>query len=772
MAQNYGDSSVSALIGEERVRLRPAAMLGTSGIEGARHGFTEMYGNALDERNAGYGNKFDVVYYEDGSMSIRDYGRGVPMGWNEKVQNWNWHAIYNELYAGAKYSNGQWYLRSIEPPMGWAEWKDKQAEALRRALIEEFGFDIQNIAPEGRSFFTSIGDIDVSRGTDGNVYYTRTNNASWSMVTWDMLNARLNYLASVGLNGLGAASTQYTSEFFEVKSYRDGKVKSRSFSHGKPLVNGVPFDMFRATPDEVRAIPEEVEDSDEPSGTFVHWKPDDTVFDNVDIGGDWLYNTCRDICNVASVNLHFENRQTGFIVDLEAGNMEGLLKEKSGALFADGATIHTTQDFTHGVTRVEGNEFVYVARCDAVFACTKGAAQVGCFHNSVRMNSGVQYQAIGTAIGDFLKDKGKRSGVKIEPNDYNGIFSVFVSSYSNYASFRGQTKDGVADDFIYSMIYRAIYEKLSGEYSRGSKDIVDAVDKVIEEARIRIATKEWQNIKRDAEKVKKERLSSKFTSCRAYENKEYDKAELWITEGDSAGDSVVNARDGKTQAVLPIRGKGLNVSKSSIDKVLKNKEIREIFACIGTGFDLNIRGEKTFNLEDLRFDKIIFATDADEDGYQIRVLLFLMFYRLAPKLITTGHIYIAETPRFGITLTDGKIIWCKDDAERDKMRAKYGPRIAKISRYKGLGEFNADMLRETTVLPGKRNLIQLNCDFNNMTEVDMIDALFGADKYHQRKEILSSILHINISDVFDDDALGFTDVDSEDSDEEGEEDDA
>lgn len=198
MSQVYDDSSIDQLLGAERIRKRPASMLGSSGLAGARHGFTEIYGNALDEHSAGYGNRLDVVYYKDGSISLRDYGRGVPLGWNDKdkIKNWNWHIIYNELYGGGKYETNQEALKAI---------------------------------------------------TD-----------------WDSFDpTAFNYLFSVGLNGLGAASTQYTSEFFEVKSYRDGKCTSRSFERGIPLVNGKQFDMFSATQEEIEAIPEEIVDTDE-----------------------------------------------------------------------------------------------------------------------------------------------------------------------------------------------------------------------------------------------------------------------------------------------------------------------------------------------------------------------------------------------------------------------------------------------------------------------------------------------------------------------------
>ncbi len=160
-----------------------------------------------------------------------------------------------------------------------------------------------------------------------------------------------------------------------------------------------------------------------------------------------------------------------------------------------------------------------------------------------------------------------------------------------------------------------------------------------------------------------------------------------------------------------------------------------------------------FRMEDLNCHKIIIATDADEDGYQIRVLLFLIFYFLAPRIITEGHLFIAETPRFGITLKGGKVVYALNDAERDKIIAENEGKVASISRYKGLGEVERSVLRETTVHPDTRTLIPITCDLQNETERELIDALFGADKYGQRKSILTTILGCNVADMLNDNAL-------------------
>lgn len=700
--ENYSNESISTLIGEQRVRKRPAAMLGSAGLDGARHGFKELYGNALDEASTGFGTRLDVHYYKDGSISIRDYGRGVPMGWNNnpEVRNWNWHTIYNELYGGGKYDDNQAKLAKQD----WTRFDPKD----------------------------------------------------------------YNYLYSVGLNGLGAASTQYTSEFFVVKSYRNGVCTSRSYAKGRPLVNGEPVNMFTMTPEEIKAIPEEICETNEPDGTYIRWKPDIEVFDSIDVGGDWLLNECRYISTVAGIDLTFVDDNTGKSIELKKGNIIDLLKEELGDNIVndaqDNPVIFKEHLLDHGLIRVENKPFIYVCEADIALAFTDKATPSLCFHNSVKMKDGVQYMAIEDAVMGFFKERTKGFGVKFDPRDVQDIFTVIVSTKSNYLSPRNQTKDGVDDFFVYDAIKKCISGVLNKEFLKKNATLTQVVAAIIEKAQERQAQADYERINKMNQKLTREKTPDKFISCDAYEKKRYAEAELWITEGDSAATAVTAARNRIFQAVFPIRGKSLNVLKKSIDRIMKNTEIKAIFTLLGTGMDIAVKGKpNVFDYSRLKFNKIIFATDADEDGYQIRVLLFLIFYKLAPELIRQGHIYIAETPRFKIGFTDGSYIYVKDDAERDKTIKEQGHRITKISRYKGLGEVNASDLRETTIAPATRNLIQLDCDFDNITERDLIDALFGADKYGQRKELIATMLKCDIADIED------FDLELEDDDEEEEE---
>lgn len=688
-AVSYGDDSIDQLLGAERVRRRPAAMLGSSGIDGARHSFTEIYGNALDEATSGYGDKLDVCYYADGSVSVRDYGRGVPLGWNDKLRSWNWHIIYNELYGGGKYTKNQDKLHEV---------------------------------------------------TD-----------------WSNFNERdYNYLYSVGLNGLGAAATQYTSEFFEVHSYRDGKVTKVRFEKGLPIINGKPVNVFREQVNMEELAPT-VEDTDQPNGTFVMWKPDNDVFTDTNITGKWLLETCEGITNVAHINLNFKDEQTGTEITIPAGDLSTLVKSMCGKNLhldsMDEPVIFAGEAFSHGTTKVEqASNYIWVCKLGFAMAITEGDVPNRCFHNAVKMSSGIQYEAINVAIRTFFTEIARARGIKLEYSDYANVFAVAVSSYSNYASFRSQTKDAVDNDFIYDLIVDSILKKLNFELGKGNKQLLLAIERVISEAQTRIAIKEYESqVKLAKKNTKATKEPEKFMTCRAYREKRYEDAELWIAEGDSAAGAIKQARNSDFQAIIHTQGKFLNSLKASINKILRNGIITTTMNVIGTGMDI---GEGLYDSSACRFGKIIIATDADVDGFQIRTLIFSMLFRLAPKLIEEGRLFIAETPRFEIVLTDGTREYARDDAERDKILAENAGYVSTVNRFKGLGEMNPDTLRETTVHPATRRLVPVTLDMKDKLTIDLIDAMFGMDKYHMRKQLLIEVLGADVADLIEEnDAL-------------------
>lgn len=643
----YDDNSIDRLEGAQRVRFRPAAILGSNGLDGAKHTVYEIVGNASDEQMSGYGDKIEIGYYEDGSISVRDYGRGVPLGWNDKKQEWNYYLIYEELYAGGKYGDSQEVLKDINNRDAWGT------------------FDIKDYP----------------------------------------------YLITVGLNGLGAAATQCTSEYCTVSSFRDGVKRTMKYEKGAHIL------------DELLEEP-----TDEANGTLVHWKPDPTVFTDVNIGSKWVEKLCKNLSYTADFDVIFNNK--GNIVEYKKSDISKQMKSDTGESVL-------SSNFTHEVDEVGD-----VCICFADVAIGPGGRGNEFFHNKVEIRGGVHAEAVNTAFLLFFEDRGRERGLRIKNSDYSGKLSTIVSTLSNKVSYRGQTKDSLDDLYVFRCITDTIKNKLKLEWDKGTDWLLDVVDEVIQNAENRIAVAELSKSVKEVEKaVKNNKVSDKFKSCDAYESKKYDQVEFWIFEGDSAGNSGKNARDSRYQCLMPIRGKSLNVFKANVLKILKNQEIKDIASVLGCGVDMCIDGVESFNMDKLKVGKIIIGADADIDGSHIRMLLFLIFYKLFPEILYEGLLYVADTPRFVIDLKNGERIFCLDDNELKEARLKVGEgNIREITRFKGLGELNPEELWNTTMNPETRNLVQIKIDRNDMNVYDALEAFFGKNTERRKRAILGSMM--------------------------------
>jgi DNA gyrase, B subunit len=645
--KKYDDSSINLLEGEMRIRTRPESMLGSNGLDGAKHTVIEILGNATDEHLSGYGDKLDITLFEDGSIGIRDYGRGVPMGWNEKYNKWNYYLIYEELYAGSKYDDNQEVLRSI------TDWSN---------------FDFRDYP----------------------------------------------YLITVGLNGVGAAATQGTSEFCRVESYRDGVMTAMDYETGRHCYEE-PI----------------VEATNEPNGTFVRWKPDGRpkplgVFSDVKIPERWFRDLAYNQSFIGGFDVTYNNQ--GNIIQFPKKTLLEALKEELGS-----DSCAYGKHFAHAVEDGE------ICVCEVEVAIGEKGQGTRFFHNKVAIRGGVHADALNTAEWQFFKDRGAERGVKIKTVDYAGSLSVLVSSLSNKVSYRGQTKDSLDNRYVFDCVEASITELLENEWAKGTPWLVEIVESVIEAAENRLAVDEMsKQLKSIAKAVKSQKASDKFKSCKTY-GVDPARTEYFIVEGDSAGNAVKNGRDPVFQCLQKLKGKSLNLYKASIEKMLKNKEIADIVASIGCGIELNIEGYKTFDINSLKVGKIIFETDADIDGKHIRMLLFLIFWKLMPQLLYDGYVYIGETPLYIVNKVDGTSLFCYTEEElRDLQESDVA--IQNITRFKGLGEMNSEDLWNTTLNPETRKLTQIKISPNDLEIDSVLEILFGKSTDLRKKEILGTLI--------------------------------
>lgn len=640
----YDDSSIRSLKGAERIRARPAAVLGSAGVEGAYHTVTEIIGNSMDEVRAGYGTKVSITRHADGSITVSDTGRGVPMGWNDAEERYNWDLIFNELYAGGKYD-------------------------------------------------------------DDNP----------------------NYEFSLGLNGLGAASTQYSSEFFTVISKREDGIYTKRFEKGHPL-------DYEAAEYEPNTTGE--------TGTIVHWKPDIEVFNSVDITAQMLKAPLESQAHLNKIVVTFTDEGTGEHIEWEGKGITEFLREKLGDKIID--VLERTADKAG-----EENGKKYRAKMDLVIAITEETtSRYMHHHNTGVMRTGYHFQAFNEAVTNFFKKVGRENDVQIIPADYDGYLSCVTSTYANVnaTSFKNQTKDGVDNKFIYDLVYHNVFDTLEEAQAMHKPSITGLIENVVNAAVARKLAKEFEQKQRLVQKAsgKKREKAEKYVDCA---EKDPNKRELFIVEGDSAREACKNARDSHFQALLPVKGKPMNGLKAALEDLLKNEEVKAIFTTLGCGFDVD--GINTFDESKLEFSKIIITTDADVDGHQIRVLLYTIFYRLAPVLLEKGYIYLAETPLFTLELANGDDLFAYSVEEKDTLVEECrnnGVRIKSISRSKGLGENNADMLWHTTMDPENRRLIQLTIDIKEQIVRDITNMLFGEDVGNERKAFVFEVLSAGLQE--------------------------
>ncbi len=675
----YNDQSISSLKGAERVRKKPAVIFGSDGLDGCEHSFFEILSNSIDEAREGYGNVINVTVTKDKTITVEDFGRGVPLDWNEKEGKYNWELVYCELYAGGKYNN----------------------------------------------------DSDDS-----------------------------SYEYSLGTNGLGACATQYTSEFMEVTAYTRGMKYSISFKAGEPVgeLRKEEFNKRR-------------------SGTVVTWKPDLKVFTDINMPLDFFCETLRKQSIVNSgltLNLEYEDESSekhsfsycyrngvlDYVNEIAGINEENEdIPTDADAESEDGIKGKTlTLPVVWNAERVgRDREDLrdYKLKIQAVLCFSTRASRIEYYHNSSFLEHGGAPEkatrvAFVKAIDQYLKnnDKYAKSEQKIGFQDIEDCLIFVVNSVSTQASYANQTKKAITNVFIEKAMTDFFTHQLEAYFLENPADADRIAAQVLINKRSReSAEKERLNIKKKLTgSIDISNRVEKFVNCRS---KDVARRELYIVEGDSALTSVKTGRDAEFQAVIPVRGKTLNCLKAGYDKIFKSEIIVDLLKVIGCGVEIKTKANKKlvdFDINALKWNKIVICTDADEDGFQIRTLILTMIYRLLPTLIQLGKIYIAESPLYEIKSRD-EIFFAYDEKEKAEILEKLQGKKYSIQRSKGLGENEPEMMWKTTMNPATRRLIKIMPEDEQKT-YEMFNVLLGDDLAGRKRFIAENgYKYVDIADV-------------------------
>ncbi len=534
-------------------------------------------------------------------------------------------------------------------------------------------------------------------------------------------NSGENYTYALGLNGLGLCATQYASEYMEVESCNGTWCYSLRFEKG-----------YNVTPDE-RGFKKTKREGY--TGTKIHWKPDLEVFTDINIGTDYLADMLR---RQAIVN-------DGIEFLLRSENEDGSFSEQTFC-YAEGINDYlrevvgdkslTTPQFwsAQRVGRDREDKPEYKLKMNVAFTFSKEMQFIEHYHNSSWLEHGgspedAMRRAFLSQIDGYLKTNNKyNKGEKAIKWDDIADCLVFISSnFSTQASYANQTKKAVTNAFIKDAMTEWLRHQLEVYFLENPDEAVKIAERVLVNKRSRENAEKVRStsISQLSAKIDLTNRIDKFVDCRS---KDTSRREVYIVEGDSALGSVKLARDAEFQAVIPVRGKILNCLKASYDKIFKSEIITNLIKVLGCGVEVKSRANKnlsTFNLDNLRWNKVVICTDADEDGFQIRTLILTMIQELCPTLIEKGYVFIAESPLYEINTKD-RTYFAYTEPEKTKILGMIGEAKYTIQRSKGLGENDPDMMSLTTMNPETRRLIKVTPADAEQTRI-MFDVLLGND---------------------------------------------
>lgn len=643
IANGYSAESIQVLEGLEAVRKRPAMYIGDVSEKGLHHLVYEVVDNSIDEALAGHCSKIDVIINEDGSVSVEDDGRGIPVDVHEKEKRSALEVVMTVLHAGGKFN------------------KD-------------------------------------------------------------------SYKVSGGLHGVGVSCVNALSEHLRAEVHRDGKVYEQEY------VRGVP-----------NAPVTEVGDTDR-SGTIITFRPDKEIFIATEYKYEILASRLRELAFLnKGIQLsiidkrEIEENGNGENGNGESGeehyrsdnfySEEGL---KEFVAYLDATREKLIEDVIHIDTEKNDVPVELALQYNTSFS-----ENVHSYVNNINtIEGGTHLSGFRRGLTRTLKSYAEKSGMlsklkfDINGDDFREGLTAIISVKVAEPQFEGQTKTKLGNSDIMGVVDQAVSSELAHYLEENPKDARQIVSKVILAAQARHAARKARELVQRKNVLSGAGLPGKLADC---SEKDPAKTEIFLVEGDSAGGTAKQGRDRTFQAIMPLRGKILNVEKAMLHKIFENEEIKNIFTALGVKIGTE-NDSKELDLAGLRYHKVIIMTDADVDGSHIDTLIMTFFFRYMNEIIQNGYLYIAAPPLY--LIRKGKTeTYCWTEEERVELVKSYGGEAGiHIQRYKGLGEMNAEQLWDTTMNPENRTLRQVSID--SAAEADRIFSMLMGDEVPPRREFI------------------------------------
>jgi DNA gyrase subunit B len=595
--------------------------IGNTDLYGLHHLFVEVVDNSIDEAMAGYCDRIDVEIHQDGSLSVRDNGSGIPTDIHPKTGRSALETVLTVLHAGGKF------------------------------------------------------------GQEGG-----------------------HYKVSGGLHGVGVSVVNALSEWLVAEVWYNGRHYRQRYAQGKAL-----GELEDLGPTKER-------------GTLIHFKPDAEIFDTVDFQAEMIVYRLRELAFLnKGIQIYFTDHRTG----------------RRHWFLYNGGIVSFVEYINRNKTPLHKTPVYFTAesgdlQLEVAMQYNDGYSEVMLsFANNINTHEGGTHlsglkAALTRTLNDYARKKNllKANEENLSGEDVREGCTAVISVRIPNPQFEGQTKTKLGNGEVRGVVESLVAEQLAAYLEENPADAKRIVDKCISAQRARQAARKARELTRRKSALEISSLPGKLADCSINDP---ELCEIFIVEGDSAGGTAKQSRDRRFQAILPLRGKILNVEKARLDKILNNQEIRAMITAFGTGV-----GED-FDIAKARYHKIILMTDADVDGAHIRTLLLTFFYRYMRPLLEQGYVYIALPPLYQVRKGQA-VHYLYSDAELDQLLDEIGRTGINIQRYKGLGEMNADQLWETTMDPEKRTILRLRIDDALLAD-DIFTTLMG-EKVEPRREFI------------------------------------